>query len=40
MGNADGSIQVVFNGEIYNFADLRAELRATATSSAAARTPR
>ena len=26
MGNADGSIQLVFNGEIYNFADLRAEL--------------
>ena len=26
MGNADGSVQLVFNGEIYNFADLRAEL--------------
>jgi asparagine synthase (glutamine-hydrolysing) len=26
MGNEDGAIQVVFNGEIYNFADLRAEL--------------
>src|SRR3954470_613516 len=26
MGNEDGAIQVVFNGEIYNFADLRTEL--------------
>jgi asparagine synthase (glutamine-hydrolysing) len=26
LGNADGSIQIVFNGEIYNFAELRAEL--------------
>jgi len=26
MGSADGAVQVVFGGEIYNFADLRAEL--------------
>ena len=28
MGNEDGTVQVVFNGEIYNFADLRSDLRA------------
>src|ERR1700753_3327117 len=28
MSNADGSIQVVFNGEIYNFKELRTELSA------------
>jgi len=26
LGNEDGSVWVVFNGEIYNFADIRAEL--------------
>src|SRR5687768_7185259 len=26
LGNEDGSVQVVFNGEIYNFADVRAVL--------------
>jgi len=28
MGNADGSVQVTFNGEIYNFRQLRRELEA------------
>jgi asparagine synthase (glutamine-hydrolysing) len=28
LGNADGSVQIVFNGEIYNFETLRAELAA------------
>ncbi|MGH9372008.1 MAG: asparagine synthase (glutamine-hydrolyzing), partial [Vicinamibacterales bacterium] len=28
LANEDGSVQVVFNGEIYNFADLRRELEA------------
>lgn len=29
MSNADGSLQVVFNGEIYNHADIRRDLEAT-----------
>ena len=28
IGNEDGTVQVVFNGEIYNFGDLREDLRA------------
>ena len=41
LGNEDGTVWIVFNGEIYNHADLRAELRAQAAiASAPSPTPR
>ena len=40
MADADGRIWVTYNGEIYNFKDLRRELRAWATGSAPSRTPK
>ncbi len=40
MGNEDGSIQVVFNGEIYNFRELRSELTSMGHFSAPPRIQR
>ena len=40
MTTPDGRYTIVFNGEIYNFQELRAELAAAATLSSAARTAR
>src|SRR5256885_16489876 len=28
MGNEDGTVQIVYNGEVYNFAEVRSELEA------------
>ena len=40
LSNEDGSIQVVFNGEIYNHRTLRAQLEERATPSTLAATVR
>src|SRR5216117_2467025 len=40
MTDASGSVVIVFNGEIYNFRGLRAELEAGAAGSGRGATPR
>ena len=40
IGNEDGTVQIVFNGEIYNFPELRDELMRRDTLSARAPIPR
>jgi len=40
MASADGRYWIVFNGEIYNFRELRKDLQAKDTTFAASRTPR
>ena len=40
MSNEDGSVWVVFNGEIYNFVDLRRRLEGSGQSFAPTATPR
>ena len=39
MANEDGSLQVVFNGEIYNHAEIRARARAIGGTSGGPITP-
>ena len=40
MSDADETVWVVFNGEIYNFKELRGELQGRGHGSGRARTPR
>ena len=39
MPNEDGSVRVVFNGEIYNHAEIRPELERLGAPSSAPTTP-
>ena len=40
LSNEDGTLWIVFNGEIFNYVELRAELVRWATASARRATPR